>query len=100
MGAFLYGRHTATVEAERDALAERDAMYRSIEELAITITQRDAALLAEQNKAEIVRIEKVKEYVIRYRDKIVEVPAIAECVDNSGLLELINSTMPTAKAVE
>lgn len=95
IGAFLYGQHIATVAAERDALAERVAMYSSVEKLAVALRKSDAALLVEQNRAEVVRVEKVTEYVDKYRTKIIEVPGVVECVDNSGLLELINSTNPT-----
>lgn len=94
-GAFAYGQHTATVEAERDALEERVSMYKSVETLAVKLRTSDAALLIEQKRTAKVRTEKVTEYVTKYRDKIVEVPGTVECVDNSGLLQLINASMPT-----
>ena len=95
-GAFAYGQHTATVEAERDALTERVAMYNSVEVLAVALRESDAALIVEQNRADTVRVEKVTEYVTKYRTKLVEVPRIVECIDNSGLLEIINHSNPTA----
>lgn len=94
-GAFAYGQHTATVEAERDALEERVSMYKSVETLAVKLRTSDAALLIEQKRTAKVRTEKVTEYVTKYRDKIVEVPGTVECVDNSGLLDVINASMPT-----
>jgi len=97
-GAFAYGQHTATVEAERDALTERVAMYKSVESLAVKLRDSDSALLVEQKRAATVRIEKVTEYVDKYRTKIVEVPRIVECIDNSGLLSILNSALPTVDA--
>ena len=97
-GAFSYGQHVATVAAERDALAERVAMYRSVETLAVRLRDTDSALLIEQQRTGLVRIEKVTEYVDRYRTKVVEVPSIVECIDHSGLLQLINAAMPTISA--
>ncbi len=94
-GAFSYGSHTATVEAERDALSERVAMYKSVESLAVKLRDSDSALLVEQKRAATVRIEKVTKYVDKYRDRIVKVPHIVECIDNSGLLDAINASMPT-----
>ena len=95
MASFAYGKHTATVKAERDALTERVAMYRSVELLATGLRKSDAALLVEQKRTGLVRREEVIKYVDRYRTKIVEVPHIVECIDNSGLLELINRSNPT-----
>ncbi len=99
-GAFAYGQHTATVKAERDALNERVAMYRSVEILAVKLRESDSALLIEQKRAQVVRVEKVTEYVNKYRTKIVEVPGVIVCVDNSGLLDIIDSANPTIPSVK
>ena len=94
-GAFAYGQHTATVEAQRDALLERDAMYRSVEALAVKLRSSDEALLVEQQRTATVRTEEVIKYVDKYVDRIVKVPGTVECIDNSGLLDAINASMPT-----
>lgn len=94
-GAFLYGQHTATVSAERDALERDVAMYRSIDTLATKLRVSDEALSIEQQRVATVRREEVIKYVNKYRTKLVDRPVIIECVNDSGLLDLINSTMPT-----
>lgn len=100
MGAFAYGQHTATVSAERDALARDVAMYRSVETLAVKLRVSDEALRAEQQRVATVRTQEVIKYVNKYRTVVREVPHIVECVNDSGLLELINSTMPTVASLE
>lgn len=98
--AFLYGQHTATVSAERDALARDVAMYRSVETLAVKLRVSDEALRAEQQRVAAVRTQEVIKYVDKYRTVVREVPHVVECVNDSGLLELINSAMPTVASVE
>jgi len=98
MGAFAYGQHTATVSAERDALERDVAMYRSIDTLATKLRVSDEALTIEQQRVATVRREEVKIYVDKYRTIVKDRPVIIECVNDSGLLDLINSTMPTVAA--
>ena len=99
-GAFLYGQHTATVSAERDALERDVAMYRSVETLAVKLRVSDEALRTEQQRVATVRTQEVIKYVDKYRTVVREVPHIVECVNDSGILQLINSTMPTVASVE
>lgn len=99
-GAFVYGRHTATVAAERDALERDVAMYRSVETLAVKLRVSDEALRAEQQRVATVRTQEVIKYVDKYRTVVREVPHVVECVNDSGLLDLLNSTMPTVASVE
>lgn len=99
-GAFLYGQHTATVRAERDALARDVAMYRSVETLAVKLRVSDEALRAEQQRVATVRTQEVIKYVDKYRTVIKDRPVIVDCVNDSGILQLINSTMPTVASVE
>ena len=99
-GAFLYGQHTAAVSAERDALARDVAMYRSVETLAVKLRVSDEALRAEQQRVAAVRTQEVIKYVDKYRTVVREVPHVIECVNDSGILQLINSTMPTVASIE
>ena len=99
-GAFLYGQYTATVSAERDALARDVAMYRSVETLATKLRVSDEALRAEQQRVATVRTQEVIKYVDKYRTVVREVPHVVDCVNDSGILQLINSTMPTVASVE
>lgn len=99
-GAFLYGQHIATSRAERDALARDVAMYRSVETLATKLRVSDEALRSEQQRVATVRTQEVIKYVDKYRTVVREVPHVVDCVNDSGLLDLINSTMPTVASVE
>ena len=99
-GAFLYGQHTATVSAERDALERDVAMYRSVETLAVKLRVSDEALRAEQQRVATVRTQEVIKNVVEYRTIMREVPHIVECVNDSSILQLINSTMPTVASVD
>lgn len=99
-GAFLYGQHTATISAERDALARDVAMYRSVETLATKLRVSDEALRSEQQRVATVRTQEVIKYVDKYRTVVREVPHVVDCVNDSGILQLINSTMPTVASVE
>lgn len=99
-GAFLYGQHTATVSADRDALDRDVAMYRSIDTLARKLRDADEALYLEQQRvAKVQRVEVIK-YVDKYRTKLVERPVIVECVNDSGLLDILNATTPTVASAE
>lgn len=97
-GAFAFGHHSASVSAERDAL-ERDALARyKLDEVAVALRDADLALITEQQRvAQVKRVEVIK-YVDKYRTVIHEVPGVAECVESSGLFELINATTPTRPA--
>ena len=97
-GAYRFGVSVATTEAERDALAERDAATARQVVLAGKLRHVEAALLVEQGRiAQVREIETIK-YRTVYRDKIIKVPHIVECIDDSGLLDLINASMPTVDA--
>jgi hypothetical protein len=69
-------------------------MYQSVSILADKLRVSDATLLEEQKRAEVVRNVEVTKYVTQYRDKIIKKHVIIECVNDSGILQLINSTMP------
>lgn len=99
-GAFLYGQHTATVSAERDALERDVAMYRSVDTLARKLRDADEALYLEQQRVAKVQHVEVIKYVDKYRTIIKERPVIIECVNDSGLLDLLNATTPTVASVE
>lgn len=94
VGAFAYGHHVASVAAERDALALRVEHAEELEASRDIILERDAQLYIEQNReAEIKYVTKIKR-VVEYRDKLVD---SGQCINDSGLLELINATSPTAE---
>lgn len=97
-GAYLFGASVATTKAELAAAVERDEATSRAISLASRLRDTEAALLTEQGREAQVRTVELIKYRTVYRDKIIEVPHIIECIDNSGLLELINTSMPTVAA--
>lgn len=101
LGAYRFGVSVTTTKLERDALEARlsasEVAAKRVSDLADKLRIAEANLLAEQEREAVVReIETIK-YRTIYRDKIIEVPSTIRCIDNSGLLDVINSTMPTVK---
>lgn len=85
---------------QRDASAAvvRDVAASKAAERVRYVWANDAQLAQEQRiKVEIQRVEVIK-YVTKYRDIIKERPVIVECVNDSGLLQLLNATLPTVPA--
>lgn len=97
-GAWLHGHHVASVSAERDYLESVTAWQTSVGKLARGLSERDAQLRIEQQRTAQVQTVEVIKYVTKYRDRVVRDPVIVECIDNSGLLDIINAAMPTVPA--
>ncbi len=99
VGAFSYGHRVASVAAERDALALRVEHSDAIETLGNSLRESNAQLALEQLREVKVQNKEVIKYVVKYREKLID---SGKCVNDSGLLELINSTTPTSgvKAAE
>lgn len=96
---FGYGHHVASVEAE--AKAQKMALEQAATAsqawaerwtLQAQLATRDQQLAEAQAKAAQVRtVEVIKKEVV-YRDRIKEV-AVANCVRDSGLLQLYDATL-------
>jgi hypothetical protein len=99
-GAFFYGRFTGVESARLDNLENVASVQREVDILTIKLRKSDEVLLAEQTKVIAVKKEEVIKYVTMYRDVIKKVPTYVECIDNSGLLDVINSTTPTRAGVD
>lgn len=97
-GAWLHGHRVASVSAERDYLERVTAWQTSVGKLARGLSERDAQLRIEQQRTAQVQTVEVIKYVTKYRDRVVRDPVIVECIDNSGLLDIINAAMPTVVA--
>ncbi len=100
-GAYRFGASVATTKAEREAaqaqVVASVAAAKQVSELADKLRIVESDLLAEQSREIEERIVESIKYRTIYRDKIIKVPHIVECVNDSGLLDLINSTMPTVE---
>lgn len=97
-GVWWHGWHTRDVEAQRDAGVLAVAMLQHDVTLAGRLRDSDDALRAAQSRAVEVRTVEVTKYVTKYRDRIVREPVIVECIDDSGLLDILNAAMPTVEA--
>lgn len=92
LGAYWFGYDNAMVKAERDALSARVESDIQNEVMIERLRVSDEALLIEQKRtAKVRKVETVK-YVTKYRTKIVN---SGKCVADSGLLDLLNASMPT-----
>lgn len=59
------------------------------------LNDKDVALLEAQRERNELRDKEVVKYVTVYRDRIKD-PGIAECVRNSGLLDVYDATVSTS----
>lgn len=59
------------------------------------LNDKDTALLEAQQERNELRDKEVVKYVTVYRDRIKD-PGIAECVRNSGLLDVYDATVSTS----
>lgn len=97
-GAWLHGHHVASVGAERDYLERINEQLSFIQYMGGELTKRDAQLRIEQQRTAQVQTVEVIKYVTKYRDRVVRDPVIVECINDSGLLDILNATMPTVAA--
>ena len=101
-----YGYHVASVAAKADAQAlelsrASDANTAWAERFALQaqLATRDQQLAASQEEAAQKRTEIVIKKEIIYRDKIKDV-AVRDCVANSGLLQLYDTTLGLSDTTE
>jgi len=90
---FFYGRSVGIDIATLE-------QFEHIDELTIKLRKSDESLIMKQQAKSIVQREEVIKYVTKYRDIIKTVPTYIECIDNSGLLDVINATTPTIPNVK
>ena len=97
-GVWWHGWHTRDVEAQRDAGVLAVATLQHDVTLAGRLRDSDDALRAAQSRAAEVRTVEITKYVTKYRDRIVREPVITKCINDSGLLDILNVAMPTVEA--
>ncbi len=96
---FFYGRSVGVDAATLEQLEHSAKVQERINDLTIKLRKSDELLIIEQQHEAIVKREEVIKYVTQYRDIIKTVPTYIECIDNSGLLDIINATTPTVPVV-
>ncbi len=89
-GAYLHGRSTATSEIESEQAKQHNKQWSELFALQGQLATRDLQLAEEQQKKEQIRTVKVIKKEVIYRDRIKN-PDTAQCIADSGLLNLINA---------
>ena len=77
-----------------DDFEEYKTLIKKRDSLQTELNDKDVALLEAQKEHNELRDKKVTQYVTVYRDRIKD-PDIAECVRNSGLLDVYDATVST-----
>ena len=74
---------------------EYKTLIKQRDSLQTELNDKDTALLEAQRERNELRDKEVVKYVTVYRDRIKD-PGIAECVRNSGLLDVYDATVSTS----
>lgn len=77
-----------------DDFKEYKILIKQRDSLQTELNDKDTALLEAQQERNELRDKEVVKYVTVYRDRIKD-PGIAECVRNSGLLDVYDATVST-----
>ena len=78
-----------------DDFKEYKILIKQRDSLQTELNDKDTALLEAQQERNELRDKEVVKYVTVYRDRIKD-PGIAQCVRNSGLLDVYDATVSTA----
>ena len=95
VAVFFYGRSVGVDVTTLVQLEDSANVQRQIDKLTIKLRKSDELLIIEQQREIVIKREKVIKYVTKYREVIKNVPTYIKCIDNSGLLDVINATTPT-----
>lgn len=91
---FLWGYSQGKNTVKLDDFEEYKTLIKKRDSLQTKLNDKDVALLEAQQERNELRDKKVTQYVTVYRDRIKD-PSIAECVRNSGILQLYDATVST-----
>tara|TARA_R110000782_G_scaffold19035_1_gene51708 strand:- start:1282 stop:1641 length:360 start_codon:yes stop_codon:yes gene_type:complete len=95
VAVFFYGYKVGGDVVTLEQFKRSANVQHQINNLTIKLRKSDELLIIEQQREAIVKREEVIKYVTKYRDVIKNVPTYIECINNSGLLDVINATTPT-----
>ena len=91
---FLWGYSQGKNAVKLDDFEEYKTLVKKRDNLQTELNDKDVALLEAQQERNELRDKKVTQYVKVYRDRIKD-PGVAECVRNSGLLDVYDATVST-----
>lgn len=92
---FLWGYSQGKNAVKLDDFDEYKTLIKKRDKLQTELNDKDTALLEAQQERNELRDKEVVKYVTVYRDRIKD-PGIAQCVRNSGLLDVYDATVSTA----
>lgn len=92
--AFWWGYSQGKNAVKLDDFEDYKTLIKKRDSLQTELNDKDVALLEAQRERNELRDKKVTQYVTVYRDRIKD-PGIAECVRNSGLLNVYDATVST-----
>lgn len=92
---YAMGYFSGKNAAKLDDFKEYKILIKQRDKLQTELNDKDTALLEAQQERNELRDKEVVKYVTVYRDRIKD-PGIAQCVRNSGLLDVYDATVSTA----
>lgn len=92
---FLWGYSQGKNAVKLDDFEEYKTLIKKRDSLQTELNDKDVALLEAQRERNELRDKEVVKYVTIYRNRIKD-PAVAQCVRDSGLLDVYDSTVSTA----
>lgn len=94
VGVYAMGYFSGKNAVKLDDFEEYKTLVEKRDSLQSELNDKDVALLEAQRERNELRDKEVVKYVTVYRDRIKD-PGIAECVRNSGLLDVYDATVST-----
>lgn len=91
-GIYMFGYAEGRSDANAKATAAELTLRNQRDELQKKLDASDVALLEAKKERDSARAKEVVKYVTVYREKIKD-PAVAECINNSGILPVYNSSL-------
>lgn len=91
-GIYMLGYAEGRSDANAKATAAELELRNQRDELQKKLDASDVALLEAKKERDSARAKEVVKYVTVYREKIKD-PAVADCVNRSGIVQLYNSTL-------
>lgn len=95
LAVYAMGYFSGKNAVKLDDFEEYKTLVEKRDSLQAELNYKDVALLEAQRERNELRDKEVVKYVTVYRDRIKD-PGIAECVRNSGLLDVYDATVSTS----
>lgn len=95
IAVYAMGYFSGKNAVKLDNFEEYKTLIKKRDSLQTELNDKDVALLEAQQERNELRDKEVVKYVTIYRNRIKD-PAVAQCVRDSGLLDVYDSTVSTA----